>query len=85
MYIKNTVSKFYKLNNDLNMLLVIAAYMGKIFMFAHVKYVNIYDSLNNAWDPKQCLASTVTLSLLNFIWDNENSIQGDSRAVEKML
>lgn len=48
MYIKNTVSKFYKLNNDLNMLLVIAAYMGKIFMFAHVKDVNIYDSLNNA-------------------------------------
>ena len=55
-------------------------------MFAYVECVYIlYDSLDSAWDSKQCLASSLTSSLMVCIQDNKNLIHGDGRVSEKML
>ena len=57
-----------------------------MIMFAYVECVYIlYDSLDSAWDSKQCLASSLTSSLMVCIQDNKNLIHGDGRVSEKML
>ena len=77
------MSQFYKLSNDLDTILLLVK-NDHVSTCVECVYI-LYDSLDSAWDSKQCLASSLTSSLMVCIQDKKILILSDGRAAEKLL